>query len=529
MKLKELLAPFDYALTAADGTPVREAADVERALSTEVSDITNDSRKVTAGSLYFCIPGAVRDGHEFAAGALKDGASVLVVRRGFSLSEEEYASLAEACGPDRAAVAVLVAVDDCRYAMAFISAHFYGDPASRMRVIGVTGTKGKTTTTYLIRSALLKAGRNAGLIGTIETLYGDVRIPSANTTPESIVLQKTFRDMADAGVDTVVMEVSSQALKLHRTQGFVFDIGVFTNLSPDHIGPNEHDSFEEYLYCKSLLFRQCRHGIFNMDDPHAAAVLDGHTCDLFAYGIGSADRAGTQFTAVPDRCLIAKNADLFRDPSAPGISFDTEGAVAEHFTVSQPGRFSIYNALCAISVCCVLGIDPREIPAAIRNVKVKGRVEVLPAGSGYTLMIDYAHNAVALESLLTTLREYGPKRLVCLFGCGGNRSRERRFEMGEVSGRLADLTVITSDNPRNEEPMAIIEDIITGIRPTGGRYIEIPDRREAIRYVLKNAEEGDIIVLAGKGHEDYQEIRGVKYPMDERVIVREILKEEGII
>ena len=334
-----------------------------------------------------------------------------------------------------------------------------------------------------------------------------MRIPSANTTPESTVLQKTFRDMADAGMQAVVMEVSSQALMLHRTAGFVFDLGIFTNLSPDHIGPNEHSDFEDYLHCKSLLFRQCRTGIFNGDDPYFERILEGHTCEVETFGLGEGND------------LRAKNISLIHTPGELGIAFDTEGVLSLHAHVPAPGSFSVYNALCAIAVCRHFDVSEDNICRSLSRIHVRGRIEMVKVSDKFTLMIDYAHNAMALESLLKTLREYDPGRLVCLFGCGGNRARSRRFEMGEVSGRLADFTIITSDNPRFEEPMDIIADIVTGIAPTGGKYIEIPDRKEAIRYAIENGQPHDIIVLAGKGHEDYQEIRGKKYPMDERVLI----------
>jgi UDP-N-acetylmuramoyl-L-alanyl-D-glutamate--2,6-diaminopimelate ligase len=388
-----------------------------------------------------------------------------------------------------------------------------------MRIIGVTGTKGKTTTTYMVRSILEAAGIRTGLVGTIETLFetekGEVRIPSANTTPESIVLQRRFKEMADSGVEAVVMEVSSQALMLHRTAGFMFDLGIFTNLSPDHIGPNEHKDFEDYLHCKSMLFQQCRTGILNGDDPHCGAILQGHTCAVETFGLGQ------------DNDLRAQNIRLIHTPGELGISFETEGLLQVQAHVPAPGRFSVYNALCAIAVCRHFEVNENEIREALRQIHVRGRIEMVKVSDDFTLMIDYAHNAMALESLLATLREYEPHRLVCLFGCGGNRSKLRRFEMGEASGKLAELSIITSDNPRDEDPMDIIRDIVTGISRTDGRHVEIPDRKDAIRYAIRNGEKGDIVVLAGKGHEDYQEIKGRKYPMDERVLIREILEEDN--
>ena len=302
---------------------------------------------------------------------------------------------------------------------------------------------------------------------------------------------------------------------LHRTQGFTFELGIFTNMEPDHIGPNEHSSFEEYMACKGLLFKQCRMGIVNSDDKHWKEVLKGHTCELETFGME--DGASIQ----------AKNLHLVKKPGELGVEFDVKGLMDFHVEVTTPGRFSVYNALTAISICRHFKVSEKDIQKALLQAKVKGRIEMVKVSDDFTLMIDYAHNAMALESLLTTLKEYEPNRLISLFGCGGNRSKLRRYEMGEVSGRLADLTIITSDNPRFEKPLDIMADIKVGMEKTSGKYVEIPDRKEAIRYAILNGQPGDIIVLAGKGHEDYQEIEGVHYPMDERVLIQEILKEEG--
>ncbi|MBR2766049.1 MAG: UDP-N-acetylmuramoyl-L-alanyl-D-glutamate--2,6-diaminopimelate ligase, partial [Blautia sp.] len=370
-------------------------------------------------------------------------------------------------------------------------------------------------TTYMIRSILENAGHKVGLIGTIEAIIGEEHIPALNTTPESYLVQEYFRRMADAGCDTVVMEVSSQALMLHRTQGFVFDYGIFTNIEPDHIGEGEHRDFEHYLSCKALLLSQCRVGIVNRDDAHFDRVIRDHTCQLETYGFS--DEAD----------LRAKDARLTNENGVLGIAYRLDGLMDFPVQIDIPGKFSIYNSLTAIALCRHFGVSREDICRALAQAKVKGRIEMVKVSDDFTLMIDYAHNAMALESLLTTLKEYHPARLVCLFGCGGNRSRLRRFEMGEVSGRLADLTIITSDNPRDEEPQAIIDDIKTGIGRTQGKYIEIPDRREAIAYAIDHGQKGDIIVLAGKGHEDYQEIKGKKYPMDERVIIADILRERA--
>lgn len=466
----------------------------------DVYDVCYDSRKATKGSLFICIEGTNFDGHSVAKEVIEKGATVLVVSKEIEVEFDTEITV--------------IKVKDTRYAMAFISAAWFGNPAEKLTVIGITGTKGKTTTTYMVKSILEHAGRKVGLVGTIESIIGEKRIPANNTTPESFILQSYFAQMVEAGCDTVVMEVSSQGLMMHRTQGFTFDIGIFTNLEADHIGPGEHKDFEDYLRCKSLLFKQCRLGILNGDDVHVQKILENHTCEVELFGFG--ENAQVRATSV----------ELYRDNGELGVAFDVTGKVSFSVKLPTPGQFSVYNALTAIAVCEHFNVDTERIRKALANVHVKGRIEMVKVSDKFSLMIDYAHNAMSLESLLTTLKEYQPHRLVCLFGCGGNRSRSRRFEMGEVSARLADLTIITSDNPRFEEPMDIIADIRSAVEKSGAAYVEIPDRKEAIRYSINHAQEGDIIVLAGKGHEDYQEIKGIKYPMDERVLIQQILEEK---
>lgn len=467
---------------------------LQGSLDREVSAVIYDSRKITKGCLFVCVEGANFDGHEFAAEAVKKGASVLIVRKPVEVEGE----------------ASVIQVEDTRYAMAVISAEWFGNPAEKMKIIGITGTKGKTTTTYLVKSILENAGHKVGLIGTIESIIGETHIPAHNTTPESYVLQETFARMVKEGCDTVVMEVSSQGLMLHRTAGFVFDYGIFTNLEPDHIGPNEHKDFDDYKRCKGLLFKQCRVGIVNGDDKHWKEVTKGHTCELETYGFSE------------ENDLRAVAVELTKEKGHIGVSFAVEGLITMQAEVAMPGKFSVYNALTAIAICRHFKVKEEDIKRALLQARVKGRIELVKVSDEFTLMIDYAHNAMALESLLTTLKEYHPHRLVTVFGCGGNRSKLRRYEMGEVSGKLSDLTIITSDNPRFEEPEEIMADIVQGISKTTGKHIEICDRKEAIAYAIHHGEPGDIIVLAGKGHEDYQEIKGVQYPMDERDLIAEI-------
>ncbi|MCR5282903.1 MAG: UDP-N-acetylmuramoyl-L-alanyl-D-glutamate--2,6-diaminopimelate ligase [Lachnospiraceae bacterium] len=492
--IRQLLERSDYTLLQGD-------------LDTSVTGVEYDSRREQEGKLFVCVVGENSDGHSFAIQVAQKGAAAILVQRDI---RKEYPELAANEN------LTILQMEDTRIGLAEVSASWFSYPAEKMTIIGITGTKGKTTTTYLVRSILEKAGRKVGLIGTIEIIIGDEHIHADHTTPESYLVQEYFDRMQRQGCDTVVMEVSSQALKLHRTRGFVFDYGIFTNLSPDHIGKAEHKDFEEYRYCKSLLFRQCRIGIVNCDDENWQEVTKDHTCELKTFGFSE----GADYRA--------KDLQLIEGKGFLGIEFQTEGRVEAKLSLHTPGRFSVYNALCAIAICDHFGVDRETMAQAIAAAKVKGRIEMVPIEDHYTLLIDYAHNAMSLRSLLETLKEYHPGRLVCLFGCGGNRARDRRFQMGEVSGELADLTVITSDNPRNEDPMDIIADIKTGIGKTAGKYVEIPDRREAIRYCIDHALPRDLIVLAGKGHEDYQEIKGVKYPMDERVIIEEIKKEKGL-
>lgn len=483
-RLDKLLERLDYTVVQG-GTKI------------EVTELVYDSRKVTPGCLFVCIKGTAVDGHTFVQEAAEHGAAAILVQEDVEAPEN----------------VTVIKVEDSRYGLALLSCAWFHYPAEKLKVIGVTGTKGKTTTTYMVKSILENAGYKVGLIGTIEAIIGDKAIPANNTTPESWIVQKYFHQMAEAGCQCVVMEVSSQGLMMHRTAGIPFEIGIFTNIEPDHIGPGEHSSFEDYMRCKGLLFRQCKVGIVNVDDKHWKDVLEGYTCTLETFG----------FSEEAD--LRAENPQLVKKPGYLGVSYTAQGLVDMDVEIDVPGKFSIYNSLTAIAICRHFQVTAQDMKQALKAAKVKGRIEMVKVSDDFTLMIDYAHNAMSLKSLLTTLKEYEPARLVCLFGCGGNRSKLRRYEMGEVSGQLADLTVITSDNPRFEEPQEIIDDIKKGMAKTDGKYVEIPDRKEAIRYVIANGQPGDVIVLAGKGHEDYQEIKGKKYPMDERVLIQDVLEE----
>lgn len=462
----------------------------------EVTDVVYDSRKAKPGCVFVCLRGASSDGHKYAGQAAEAGAAAIV-------AEE----------PVEASVPVLL-VEDTKAALAVMSAAFFGNPAGHdIKVIGITGTKGKTTTAYMIHAILEAAGHKTGIIGTIGVLIGDRLIKTDNTTPQSYEVQKFLRQMADEGCEYCVMEASSIGLKDKRVYGFPFEVGVFTNFSEDHIGGVEHKDMQEYLESKALLFSMCKTGVMNLDDPNLEGILKGHTCDVKTFG----------FTE--GAWLRGSGCRHLNRPGFLGIAFEVSGAMNFTAEVDITGRFNAMNALAAMGCCHVLGIPEKALKQGISTVKVKGRVESVPVPGNYTLLLDYAHNGVGMENLLTTLREYRPARLICMFGAGGNRPKVRRYEMGEVSGRLADLSVLTADNSRFENVLDIIEDIKVGMKKTDGKYIEIPDRREAIRWCLENAQEGDIVVLAGKGHEDYQEIEGVKRPFDERAVIRELLEE----
>ncbi len=482
----ELLQSLDYEL-------------LQGTLEGEISELVYDTRKVTKDAMFVCIVGTAFDSHEKAEEVAAAGAKVIVVSKEVEVPEH----------------VTVVKVADTRYALSLISAAYFDHPANTLKVIGITGTKGKTTTTFMIKSILENAGYKVGLIGTIETIIGDKHIPANNTTPESYIVQEYFAEMLKAGCQVCVMEVSSQGLMMHRTAGIPFELGIFTNLAPDHIGPNEHASFEEYAQCKGMLFKQCKVGIANVDDENFEMVMKDHTCKLET--IGFSEKAD----------LRAGNVNLVGRPGYLGVTYDLTGLLNFPVEIDIPGKFSVYNSLVAIAVCRHFDIAKENILEALKAAKAKGRIEQVKVSDDFMLLIDYAHNAMSLESLLSTLKEYHPERLVCLFGCGGNRSKIRRYEMGEVSGKMADLTIVTSDNPRFEEPQDIIDDIKIGLAKTDGEYVEIIDRKEAIKYAIANGRPGDVIVLAGKGHEDYQEIKGVKYPMDERVLIEEVLQELG--
>ena len=405
----------------------------------------------------------------------------------------------------------MVKLSNTRKYLSLLAINYFDNPASKLIMIGITGTKGKTTTSWMIKNILEKAGYKAGVIGTMGIFIGDTHYETVNTTPESYDIQKYLSEMVDNGVKYAIMEVSSQALKVGRVEGMMFDYGVFTNLTRDHIGEDEHESMEDYIYCKSLLFQRCRHGILNIDDSHYEDMIKNSTCDVHTFG---KDKNAT---------LVIDGINLLRKEHFIGLELTTKGLLNDSFLVNTPGEFSAYNAASAILTTSLIGIPVEDIKKALAKVAVKGRVEIVPVSSKYTVIIDYAHNGVSMESILNTMRAYHPKRIVSLFGCGGNRSKDRRYDMGEISGRLADFTIVTEDNSRYEDINDIMSDIEIGLKKTDGKYIKIADRKDAIKYAIDHALEGDIILLLGKGHETYRERNGVREHLDEREVIKDIM------
>ena len=406
--------------------------------------------------------------------------------------------------------AIKIIVEDSRIALSKISANYFGNPSKSLKIIGVTGTKGKTTITNYISEVLNRAGINTGVVGTNGTFYNNISETTVNTTPESYELHRIFRKMLDSGVECVSMEVSSGGLQRHRVEHVDFDVAIFTNLSPDHIGPKEHPTFQNYLECKAKLFTLAKHGIINIDDEHAQEIIDIATCDIETFGIKKqAD-------------IRATNIEYSKNLDSLGVKFVCETKnTAGNYYICSPGMFSIYNALAVIAVCKYLGVKKEITREALTEAKVCGRVEVLSVLPYATIIIDYAHNGVSLENILKTLEHYDHKRLICLFGSVGGRTKIRRKELGDVASRECDLSILTSDNPDFEDPLEIIDDIAKSFDKAKSKYIVEPDRKKAVQLAVRMAREGDMIVLAGKGHETYQLIKGVKVPFSEREIVKE--------
>ncbi len=491
MLLKELMSVIDYKETIN-----RSGVDSERV---EIRSLCCDSRKACADSMFVCISGTLADGHDFARAAYAGGCRVFVTEHRADLPDDAF---------------VLI-TSDTRVALACLSARFFGDPAKELTVIGITGTKGKTTSSLLIYNILNESGIPTAYIGSNGVSYLDCQFSTVNTTPESYDLHAHMRKMVDSGVKILVMEVSSQALKMARVHGIKFDICVFTNLSPDHIGEFEHPDFEDYKKCKHTLFTDygAEYIVYNGDDEYASDVVGGNRCEKASISVGA------------EADFRADSITYFRSEGNIGVSFEcTSEGKTFPVALSFPGEFSVYNALTAIAVCMKLGLSAGKITKTMRHIRIKGRFETHELPCGATVVIDYAHNGVSLKAALNALRVYNPNRLICLFGSVGGRTKMRRAELGLVASRDADFCILTADNPDNEPPNAIIGEIASYFTAGTCPYVAIPDRRKAIEYALENAEKGDIILLAGKGHESYQIICGVRESFSETQIVEEYCK-----
>ena len=469
-------------------------------LEIDVKSIAHDSRKVQEGGMFVAIKGYETDGHKYIKSAIEKGAKVIVIEEGAPIKKSDIIG-----------DVTIVMAPNTRLALAKIASNFYNNPSSKFNLIGVTGTKGKTTTTFMIKSILEKHGQKVGLIGTVANYIGDKNLgESSRTTPEAIELQELFNEMVKEKIDTVVMEVSSQSLKLHRVDGCDFNIGVFTNFSEDHISEKEHPNMEDYFNSKVKLFNMCKKGFINADDFQVAKLKKlVPNCEIKTFGVdNTAD-------------ILAKDITVTNSTVDFKVKIGTRN---ERVKVGIPGRFSVYNSLAAISVASKYGVTADEVRDALLEIKVPGRSELVPNKKELTIMIDYAHSPESLHSILSAVKNYTRGRLISVFGCGGDRDSGKRPQMGKISGDIADFTVITSDNPRTEDPEKIVNQIEEGIKKTKGKYKVIVDRIEAIKYAIDIANKNDIIVLAGKGHETYQEINGEKHPFDEREIIKKLIK-----
>ena len=460
----------------------------------DITSIEYDSRKVRAGALFFCIDGFKTDGHEYARSAVENGAVALMVSRRLDIDVPQ------------------IVVQNGRAAMAHISRAFYGNPDTGMTMIALTGTNGKTTTTYMIKSVMEASGKKTGLIGTIVNMIGQRALPTERTTPESPDLFALLRHMADEGCEAVVMEVSSHSLALDRVAGITFDVAVFTNLTQDHL--DFHGTMAGYKAAKKKLFAASKCAAMNIDDAAAAYMMDGIDIDWRTYGIK--EKAD----------VFARNIEI----TPKGVSYDLccERAMLP-LSLSIPGIFSVYNSLSAATACLLMGESLETIKTGLEAMPcVAGRFEVLDTGNRpYTIILDYAHTPDSLENTLITVQSFARGRIMPVFGCGGDRDKGKRPIMGEIAGRLSTFAIITSDNPRTEDPYEIIRAVEDGMKRTNCPYICIENRHDAIAYAIDNAQQGDIIVLAGKGHETYQEINGVKHPFDEKIVVKELLAADA--
>ena len=463
----------------------------------EIGKIEYDSKKITKDDVFVAIKGYAQDGNDYIKEAIENGAGCIIVENDVLVTEYINDNI------------TIIKVENTRIALAQIASRYYDNPASKLKLIGITGTKGKTTTAYMIRDIMNASGKKTGMIGTIYNTYGDVKIEATRTSPESLDLQKLLKDMVDAGMQYVVMEVSSHALSLDRVYGLHFAVSIFTNLSEDHL--DFHNTMDEYLSAKLKLFDMSDFALINADDIYSPRVLKNVMCKHATFGLDNS----VNLTATDVRI------------NASYVEFKMYiNKMLQTVRINIPGRFTVYNALAAIGVCSLFNCQMDAILLALNSVKVPGRSEVVDIQKTFTVILDYAHTPSSLEAILSSVKKYAKGRVICVFGCGGNRDTKKRAMMGEISGRLSDFTVITTDNPRDEEPSKIMEDIEEGIKQTKGLYKCIENRKSAIKFAMRIAWKNDIIVIAGKGHETYQILKNnKKIHFDDREVVKELALE----
>lgn len=484
MKLVKLLENIDYQI-------IQGTTDIE------IEDITYDSRCAKEKKAFIALIGIDQDGHDYIENAIQNGSNCIIVCKEVKIKDPSI---------------TIIKIKDTRTQLPTLSANLFHNPSDKLIKIAITGTKGKTSTAWMLKSILEKKNFKVGVIGTIGTYINGKIYSHKNTTPESYQTQKFMKMMVDADVKYLIMETSSQALKVGRINNINFEYGIFTNLSIDHIGPREHPTYEDYKESKAKLFRQCQIGILNQMDKEYQTMIKNATCQIYTYGTKESD-------------LTIQNIIPINTPTFLGMQFETKGLTNQTFKVSAPGKFSVYNAASAILTAKLLNIEDEIIQKGLEEFKALGRCEIFNIQNQFKVIIDFAHNKISMESIIQTMKSYPHNRIITIFGCGGGRSFDRRYELGVVSGKLSDLTIITTDNPRNDDIDEINADIEKGIISQNGNYKIIKDRKEAISFALSTAQENDIILLLGKGHETYQEIKGIKYPFNEKEIIHEFLNK----
>lgn len=482
MKLRKILNNINYEL-------------IQGSLDIDIKDLCYDSRNVKENYGFVALKGIDTDGHKYILDAISKKASCIFIDEDLKEKFQDYN-------------VTIIKLQDTRHELAYLSANLFDHPSTKLKTIAITGTKGKTTTSWMLKTILENAHHKVGVIGTMGTFINNKLYEHKNTTPESYLIQKYLKEMVENKCEYLIMEVSSQALKVGRVSNIIFDYAIYTNLSEDHVGPREHPTFEDYKNSKALLFKQSKIGIFNSDDEYYNDMVAFATCQKYTYGLTGKD-------------LKISNAKRFLDQNTLGITFNTSGLINKKIIVSCPGLFSAYNASGAILLAKLLNISDEIIIDSLKKFSVPGRCEIINIPNNIKIIIDYAHNKISMESIIKTMKEYESGRVISIFGCGGGRSREIRYELGQMAGKYSDFSIITMDNPRNDDLKEINADIAKGIEDSNGAYKIIEDRKEAIYYAITNSKENDIIILMGKGHEKFQEIKGKIYPFDEHQIITE--------